>query len=250
MNLRTPALILYVMASREAPELAEAAVRGGATALELGIPYSDPLADGPTIQRAAQRALEAGMTPRGALDVLAEIHARVDVPLIPMTYGAIVEAYGAEPFCRDAAGAGAEALIVADVPPEESDELRAAARRVDVDLVHLVAPTSRPERIAAAAATSRGFVYLVAAVGTTGARESLDERMATLIEQSRAAAPTTPLIAGFGVSRPEHIAALLEAGADGAIVASAGLDVAERGGPDALEAFVRELAGALRPRVA
>ncbi len=249
MKLRTPALILYVMADDDAPALAEAAVRGGATALELGIPYSDPLADGPTIQRAAQRALDAGMTPRRALDVLREIDRRVDVPLIPMTYGAIVEAYGAEAFCRDAAAAGAEGLIVADVPPEESGDLRDAATSVGVDLVHLVAPTSRPERIAAAAAASRGFVYLVAAVGTTGARESLDERMSTLIEQARAAAPDTPLIGGFGVSRPEHITSLLDAGADGAIVASAALDAAERGGPEAFEALVRELAGALRSRV-
>ena len=250
MKLRTPALILYVMASDDAPELAEAAVRGGATALELGIPYSDPLADGPTIQRAAQRSLDAGMTPRRALEVLAEIDARVDVPLIPMTYGAVVEAYGAEAFCRDAAAAGAEALIVADVPPEESGELRSAATAVGIDLVHLVAPTSRPERISVAAAASRGFVYLVAAVGTTGARDTLDERMAGLVEQTRAAAPDTPLIAGFGISRPEHVAALLEAGADGAIVASAALDVVERGGPEALEAYVRELATALRTRVA
>ena len=181
MKISRPSLAVYLMANEAAPELAEAAVRGGATVIELGIPYSDPLADGTTIQRAAQAALDAGITPARALELLAEINRRVDVPLVPMTYGAIVEGYGEEAFCRDAAAAGAEGLIVADIPPEESGRLRAAAEAVDIDLIHLVSPTSRPERIRAASAASRGFVYLVAAVGVTGARENLDSRVAELL---------------------------------------------------------------------
>lgn len=247
MKLTVPALAVYLMANEDAPALAEAAVRGGATVIELGIPYSDPLADGTTIQRAAQAALDAGITPQRALELLAEINRRVDVPLVPMTYGAIVEGYGEEAFCRDAAAAGAEALIVADIPPEESERLRAAAEAVGVDLIHLVAPTSRPERIQVAAAASRGFVYLVAAVGVTGARENLDSRVAELLTLTRAAAGETPILGGFGVSTRAHVAGLIAAGADGAIVGSAAIDAIERGGPAALEALVRELAAGLSP---
>lgn len=245
MNIDRPTLAVYLMADEQAPELAEAAVRGGATVIELGIPYSDPLADGTTIQRAAQAALDAGITPRRALEILAEIDRRVDVPLVPMTYGAIVEGYGEEGFCRDAAAAGAEGLIVADIPPEESGRLRDAATAAGIDLIHLVAPTSRPERIDAAAAASRGFVYLVAAVGVTGARENLDDRVAELLERTREAAGDTPILGGFGVSTRDHVAGLIAAGTDGAIVGSAAIDAIERGGAEALEELVRELASGL-----
>ncbi|MSO47699.1 MAG: tryptophan synthase subunit alpha [Thermoleophilia bacterium] len=245
MNIARPSLAVYLMANEAAPELAEAAVRGGATVIELGIPYSDPLADGTTIQRAAQAALDAGITPTRALELLAEIHRRVNVPLVPMTYGAIVEGYGEEAFCRDAAAAGAEGLIVADIPPEESGRLRAAAEAVKIDLIHLVAPTSRPERIRAAASASRGFVYLVAAVGVTGARENLDSRVAELLTTTRAAAGDTPILGGFGVSTREHVAGLIAAGTDGAIVGSAAIDAIDTGGAEALEALVRDLAAGL-----
>jgi tryptophan synthase alpha chain len=245
VKLATPALLIYLMAADDTPELAEAAVRGGATAIEIGIPYSDPLADGPTIQRAGQRSLDAGMTPPKALAILAEVDRRVDVPLIPMTYGAIVESYGRERFCTDAAAAGAEGLIVVDVPPEESDELRGAAAAAGIDLVHLVAPTSRNERLRAAAGASRGFVYLVAAMGTTGARDKLDDRLSGLVGIVKEAAGDTPVVAGFGISRPEHVAGVLAAGADGVAVGSAAIDAADRGGAPALEEFVRSLAAAL-----
>ena len=245
MNIPRPSLAVYLMANEDAPALAEAAVRGGATVIELGIPYSDPLADGTTIQRAAQAALDAGITPERALELLAEINRRVDVPLVPMTYGAIVESYGLEDFCRDAAKAGAEALIVADIPPEESGPLRDAAAAEGVDLIHLVAPTSRPERIESAAAASTGFVYLVAAVGVTGARENLDPRVAELLERTRTAAGDTPILGGFGVSTRAHVEGLIAAGTDGAIVGSAAIDAIERGGPEALEALVRDLAAGL-----
>ena len=202
-------------------------------------------ADGTTIQRAAQAALDAGITPERALELLAEINRRVDVPLVPMTYGAIVESYGLEDFCRDAAQAGAEALIVADIPPEESGPLRDAAAAEGVDLIHLVAPTSRPERIESAAAASTGFVYLVAAVGVTGARENLDPRVAELLERTRSAAGDTPILGGFGVSTRAHVEGLIAAGTDGAIVGSAAIDAIERGGPEALEELVRDLAAGL-----
>jgi tryptophan synthase alpha chain len=248
VRLATPALAIYLMAGDALPELAAAAVRGGATVVEVGIPFSDPLADGPTIQAAGQAALEAGMTPRRCLDVLAATRAEIgpDVPLVPMTYAAIVERYGVERFCREAAEAGATGLIVADIPPEEADELEAAASSNGIDLVQLVALTSREQRIELVAGASHGFIYVVAAIGTTGARDELDvERLRTLLARVRAHANGLPLLCGFGVSRGEHVAALREAGADGVIVGSAAIDAVNRGGAAELERFVASLARGL-----
>jgi tryptophan synthase alpha chain len=162
-----------------------------------------------------------------------------------MTYGAIIESYGRERFCADAAAAGTEGLIVVDVPPEESGAVRDAAAAAGIDLIHLVAPTSRDERLRAAAGGSRGFVYLVAAMGTTGARERLDDRLAGLIGVVKRAAGPTPVLAGFGISRPEHVRAVLDAGADGVVVGSAAIEAADRGGAPALEEFVRSLKEAM-----
>jgi tryptophan synthase alpha chain len=246
VRIERPALGIYLMAGADTPDLAAVAVAAGATTIEFGIPYSDPLADGPTIQRAGQRALAAGMTTPRAIEVMRQVAARVGVPVVPMTYGAIVAAYGQEAFCRDAAAAGAQGLIVADVPPEESEELRAAATAADLDLIHLVAPTSSEERLALAAGLSRGLVYLVASMGTTGARERLDDRLGDLIRRTKAAAGDTPVLAGFGISTPEQVAAILAAGADGVIVGSAAIDAADAGGADGLARFVESLATGLR----
>src|SRR5918999_4608953 len=154
-------LAVYLMAGPETPALAEAAVEGGADLVELGFPFSDPLADGPVIRRAAERALAAGMRTRACLECLAATRARVDVPLVPMTYSALLEAYGWERFADDARAAGATSLIVADLPAGERPELRR---------VQLVAPTSTDERIALAAAQTDGWLYLVTVAGTTGQR--------------------------------------------------------------------------------
>lgn len=245
MRLVPPTLAIYLVVSDDAPAQAQAAVAGGATMIEVGIPYSDPLADGSTIQRHTQRALEEGMTTAKALQVMAAIDAVVDVPLVPMTYGAIVEAYGAEAFCRDARAAGADALIVSDVPHEESSELRAACEANGIDLVHLVAPTSSAARNAEIAARSRGFVYLVAAMGTTGARDHVDERVFEMIALTKRQAGETPVLAGFGISNGEQVATLLAAGADGVIVGSAALDALDRGGTDGMRELVAELASGL-----
>lgn len=248
MRIEPPALAIYLMAGAALPELAAAAVRGGATVIEVGIPFSDPLADGPTIQAAGQAALDAGMTPRRCLDALAATRAAIGpaVPLVPMTYAAIVERYGVERFCADASEAGATGLIVADIPPEEAGELSAAATANGIDLVQLVALTSRDERIALAAGASRGFIYVVSAIGTTGARDDLDvERLRTLLARVRAHAGALPLLCGFGVSRTEHVSALREAGADGVIVGSAAIDAVNRGGAAELERFVGSLARGL-----
>ncbi|MDX6563693.1 MAG: tryptophan synthase alpha chain [Gaiellales bacterium] len=248
MKLHTPALAIYLMAGDGLPDHAAAAVEAGATAIEVGIPFSDPLADGPTIQRAAEAALAAGMTPPRCLEVLAATRARLgdEVPLIPMTYAAIVERYGIARFCADAASAGATGLIVADVPPDDGDDLQAESARSGIDLVQLVALTSADARLAMACRTSRGFIYVVSAIGTTGAREELDvERVRSLLARVRANAGELPLLCGFGVSRASQVRALRAAGADGVIVGSAAIAALEGGGVAGLSDLVGSLARGL-----
>jgi tryptophan synthase alpha chain len=226
-------LVVYLMAGRETPELAAAAEAGGADLVEIGFPFSDPLADGPVIRRAAERALAAGMRTKACLECLAETRARVDVPLVPMTYSSLLEAYGWERFAEDARAAGAESLIVADLPAGE----RPALRRVQ-----LVAPTSTDGRLALAAEQTDGWLYLVTLTGTTGARAQLSPALAGLVERARRATDK-PLYAGFGISTPEHAAAAA-ALADGIVVGSRALEVADDG-PAALERYVRSLREAL-----
>src|SRR5947208_8868662 len=182
------------MAGPEAPELAEAAVAGGADIVELGFPFSDPLAEGPVIRRAAERALSQGMRTGPCLEVLAATRERLpDVPLVPMTYSSLLEAYGWERFAADARAAGATSLIVADLPAGERPELRR---------VQLVAPTSTDERVRLAAEQTDGWLYLVTLAGTTGARRELAPALAGLVERARELGDGVPLYAGFGLSTP------------------------------------------------
>ncbi|MGN6379661.1 MAG: tryptophan synthase subunit alpha [Gaiellales bacterium] len=245
MKLERPALSIYLMSDADTPDLAAAAVAGGATALEIGIPYSDPLADGPTVQQAGQRSLRAGMTTRRALEVLAAVRARVDVPLVPMTYAAPVMAYGERAFCTDAAAAGADGLIVPDVPADEAEDLLEGCRAAGLDLVPLLAPTSTDRRIELACAAAGGFVYLVSVAGTTGARAQLSDRVAGLVTRVRSHTEL-PLLVGFGISAPEHAVQALAAGADGVIIGSRAIEVAEQGGPPALREFVATMGDAMR----
>jgi tryptophan synthase alpha chain len=227
------ALSIYLMCGRETPELAAAAVAGGADLLELGFPFSDPLADGPVIRRAAERAIADGMRTRACLDCLAETRARVDVPLIPMTYASLLEAYGYERFEQDARDAGATALIVADLPVDERPELRR---------VQLVAPTSTDDRIRLAARRTDGWLYLVTLTGTTGARDELSSALPALVERARAAT-TLPLYAGFGISTPAQARAAAEL-ADGIVVGSAAVRAADDGA-QALERYVGSVRSAI-----
>lgn len=222
-------LAIYLMCGRGTPELAEAAVEGGADIVELGFPFSDPLADGPVIRRAAERALADGMRTGACLECLASTRERVEVPLIPMTYAALLEAYGYERFETDARAAGATSLIVADLPAGERPELRR---------VQLVAPTSTDERIALAAEQTDGWLYLVTVTGTTGARDRLSPALSGLVERARALTDV-PLYAGFGISTPEHAHAAFEL-ADGIVVGTRAVEVAEEG-PAALRDYVRSL---------
>lgn len=221
------------MAGPETPELARAAESGGADLIEIGFPFSDPLADGPVIRRAAERALAAGMRTAACLVNLQAIRAAVDVPLVPMTYASLLEAYGWERFAADAREAGAASLIVADLPVDVREEIRR---------VQLVAPTSTDERITQAAERTDGWLYLVTVAGTTGARAELSPALAPLVERTRALT-SEPLYAGFGISTPEQAAAAAEL-ADGVVVGSAALLAADDG-PAALERFVVQLRAAL-----
>ncbi len=227
-------LVIYLMSGPETPELADAAVDGGADLVELGFPFSDPLADGPVVRRAAEKALAQGMRTKACLECLAAVRERVDAPLVPMTYSSLLEAYGWERFAADAEAAGATSLIIADLPVEEKPELRR---------VQLVAPTSTDERLRLAADRTDGWLYLVTVTGTTGARDGLSNALAGLAQRARAAAGATPLYAGFGISTPDDARAAAEL-TDGVVVGSRALEAAE-GGASALRDYVRSLRQAL-----
>jgi tryptophan synthase alpha chain len=229
------ALVVYLVAEPETPELARVAVEAGADLVELGFPFSDPLADGPVIQRASERALARGMRTRRCLDCLSATRELVgDTPIVPMTYASILEAYGWERVAADASARGATSLIVSDVP---------AGQRPEVRRIHLVAPTSTDERIRIAASTSDGWLYLVTRTGTTGARAELSSALAGLVARARAIAGELPLYAGFGISTPEQAAAAA-ALADGVVVGSRAVEAAESG-PSALGEYVASLREAL-----
>ena len=228
-------LVIYLMSEPETPDLAAAAVEGGADIVELGFPFSDPLADGPVIRKAAERALARGMRTRACLECLAKVRERVgDTPLVPMTYASLLEAYGWDRFAADAHASGATSLIIADLPAGERPELRR---------VQLVAPSSTDERIALAARETDGWLYLVTVTGTTGEREELSAALAGLATRARRLGSGIPLYAGFGISTPAQAAAAAEL-ADGVVVGSAALLAAEEG-PRALHDYVRSLRGAL-----
>jgi tryptophan synthase alpha chain len=226
-------LVVYLMADPETPALARAAVEAGADVVEIGFPFSDPLADGPVIRRAGEKALARGMRTARCLECLAGTRALVDVPLIPMTYSSILEAYGWERFVDDAGSAGATSLIVADLPADERPGLRR---------VQLVAPTSTDERLRLAADSTDGWLYLVTIAGTTGSRAELSPSLAPLAERVRALTDV-PLYAGFGISTPEHARAAAEL-VDGVVVGSRAVDAAEHGERE-LAALVASLRTAL-----
>jgi tryptophan synthase alpha chain len=239
---RERALIPYVAAGD--PDLPttmalvrEMARRGG-DIIEIGVPFSDPLADGPIIQRAAQRALQAGTTLRKILRMVAELRSDVEAPLVLMTYYNPVFRYGEGAFVADALAAGVDGLIVPDLPPEEAHTLIDLTAGTPLDLIFLVAPTSTPQRMASIAAASRGFIYYVSRLGTTGVRDRLADDLQLMLEQLRRVT-AKPIAVGFGVSTPEHVRVVAEM-ADGVVVASAIVQLIE-GLPDG--AAAREQVG-------
>jgi tryptophan synthase alpha chain len=241
------ALLPYVMAGHptvaSTVDLLLGLEAAGADGFELGVPFSDPVADGPTIQSASQVALRNGMTPARTTELLAEARRRgLRAPVALMGYLNPIVHRGVGRYCAEAAAAGADGLIVPDAPPEEADDLERACQACRLDLIQFVAPTSSAARIALAAGRARGFVYVVSLTGVTGARAELAAGLDALLERVRALT-TTPVVVGFGISRPEHLAHL-RGRADGAIVASAlinRMDAAPDAPLEAATAFLREL---------
>jgi len=190
----------------------------GVDIIELGIPFSDPLADGATIQKASYQALRQGVTPQVCLEVASRLRREIATPLVFMTYYNPVFNYGLAAFCRDCAEAGINGLIIPDLPPEEGTELEAVTRQHNLDLIYLLAPASPAERIAAVAERSRGFIYLVSLAGVTGARQTLPPELESFVRRVRQKAGQ-PLCVGFGVSNPEQAGRVARV-ADGVIVGS------------------------------
>lgn len=226
------------------PDIAVALVESGCDIIELGIPFSDPLADGATIQKSSYEALLKGTTPQACLEMAADIRKRVTVPLLFMTYYNPVLNYGLEPFCRSCVNAGIDGLIVPDLPPEEGAELEEITRENGLDLVYLLAPTSTEERITAVAERSEGFIYLVSLTGVTGARDTLPLELEDFVRRVRQKAKR-PLCVGFGIATPEQ-AGRVAAIADGVIIGSRIIQLIEEDRSlKKMESFIESLRKAL-----
>jgi tryptophan synthase alpha subunit len=218
------ALITYVVPGHpsvaETPGILDAQIEGGADIIEVGIPFSDPLADGTTIQRVAFEALQNGMTPAGCMTFAADARKRhPDTPLVLMTYLNPVLAYGLQRFADDAAAAGVDAVILTDLPPEEAGDALSAFKGAGLDVIFLVAPTSSDHRLEVIGKLASGFVYCVSVAGVTGARSEMSADLPAYLARVRRCT-AIPLTVGFGISRREHIESLAGI-ADGAVSASA-----------------------------
>ena len=217
----------------------EELARAGADAIELGIPFSDPIADGPVIQAAAQRALAAGTTTRDVFDIARRIRERSDIALIAFSYLNPVLRYGIERFANDAATAGIDSVLVTDLPPESSSEIRATMHKHNIGTIFLLAPTSTDKRIATVDRASDGFVYYVSTTGVTGTRRDLDPALITRLEEIRSRVKK-PIAVGFGISQHEHYAALRDR-CDAVVVGSAIVRAVAEGGADRAGEVVRRI---------
>ncbi len=244
------ALIPYITAGYPNIETTLQAVplmaENGADIIELGIPFSDPLADGATIQESSHQALQNGVTPEICLDIAKKLRQKTEIPLVFMTYFNPVLNYGPDKFCRACIDTGIDGLIIPDLPPEEGVSLECATREQGLDLIYLLSPTSTPERISLIAEKSRGFIYLVSVAGVTGARNSLPAGIDEFIGRVRKIAGQ-PLCVGFGISTPEqarHVAQI----ADGVIVGSKIIHLMKADPTlNSLQIFIRELREAMQP---
>ena len=250
---RRCALIPYVTAGdpdlRRTRAIVRALARGGADVVEIGVPFSDPIADGPVNQRAAERALRKGVTLRSCLDLAAELRADGSPPVVLFTYYNPIHRMGPETFAMAAAASGVDGVLVTDLPPEEAGDLRGALAGSRVDLIFLLSPTSSRERVDRVCREASGFVYFVSRTGVTGAREDLPEGLAEQVGSARRVSPV-PVAVGFGISGPEQVKAIA-AYADGVVVGSALVRIVEEksASPDleaSVEAFCRTLSGSLR----
>jgi tryptophan synthase alpha subunit len=240
---RRVALVAYMVPGHptfdESAGVLDAMIEGGADVIEIGIPFSDPLADGTTIQRVAFEALENGMTPHGCIDFAHEARQRhPDTPMVFMTYLNPVLAYGTEAFARDAAEAGIDGVILTDMPPEESSKIQPAFNAAGLDLIYLIAPTSSEHRLQVIADHAGGFVYCVSVTGVTGARTEIAADLPAFLARVRRCTDL-PLTVGFGISRREHIESLSGV-ADGAVVGSALMSLVSETAPADRQQAVRE----------
>jgi tryptophan synthase alpha chain len=252
-----PLFIGYTVAGDPDPaasiRIAETVLDAGADILELGVPFSDPVADGPVIQRAGLRALQAGTTPAGVFRMVREIRDISEKPIVLLTYYNPVYRRGLPWFYREAAAAGADGILVVDLPLEEADRARRCARSTGLDQILLAAPTTGDKRLARIVDAASGFLYLVSRTGVTGAREDLPEDLRGLIGRVKARG-SVPVAVGFGISRPAHVRACAAAGADAVIVGSGIVGLVERhladpaAMQDAIRAYVRRMKGAAGAR--
>jgi tryptophan synthase alpha chain len=218
-----------------------ALVEGGADIIELGIPFSDPLAEGPTIQRSSYHALQRGITPTICLEVASKLRTQgVEAPLVPMGYYNPMLAYGVDAFVRDAASAGIDGLIVVDLPPEESALVRHACLANNIRLIYLLAPTSTIQRIKLVASLASGFIYCVSLTGVTGARDDLSPGLEGFVNRVRTHTDL-PIAVGFGISQPKHFQAVGRI-ADAAVIGSAIIDEIDRVDPSEQAARLKEYA--------
>jgi len=221
--------------------IAKALIDGGTDILEFGVPFSDPVADGPTIQRADDRALAAGTTPDTIFAIVREVRAYSEVPIVFLTYYNTIYRRGIDTFYREAHEAGVDGILVADMPVEESEEVVAVAKKYGIDPIFLVTQTTSAERMDIIVRHARGYLYLVAVLGVTGARRTVSPGALELLARVRKHT-NLPLALGFGISTPEHAAICRKAGADGVIVGSAIVDIVENnlGTPVVMEKKLRE----------
>jgi tryptophan synthase alpha chain len=225
-------------------EVASVLADNGCDIIELGIPFSDPLADGATIQKASYQALQQGITPQVCLEAARKLRRKIAVPLVFMSYYNPVLSFGLEAFCQASAEAGIDGLIIPDLPPEEGAELEASTRKLNLDLIYLLAPTSTEERISLVAEKSQGFIYLVSLTGVTGARQTLPPELEDFVRRVRQRAHQ-PLCVGFGVANPEQAGRAARI-ADGVIVGSRLIQLIEEDTTlSSLKSFVLSLRQAL-----
>ncbi|HEX5070390.1 MAG TPA: tryptophan synthase subunit alpha [Vicinamibacterales bacterium] len=246
---RGPALVAYVTAGDPdhgaSRDILMALERAGADVIEVGVPFSDPIADGPAIQRATERALAAGGNLSRTLDLIASVRGTLAAPIVVFTYVNPIFRMGSAEFVERAAAAGVDGVLLLDLPIEESAEMSDALHGRDIDQIFLVSPTTTDERLAKAAALGRGFLYAISRLGVTGARDTVASSAAPLAARLRAST-TLPIAIGFGISRPEHVRAICEV-ADAAVVGSAIVQViaeaaaAGRAPAPDVERFVRGL---------
>jgi tryptophan synthase alpha chain len=224
---RRGGLVTYVTAgdpdAARSAEILVGIAEAGADVLEVGVPFSDPLADGPVIQRASERALAAGMTLRGALDLVRRVRSRIDTPIVLFTYANPVVRMDPDAFAREAASAGVDGVLILDYPIEEAAPLRGSLVAAGLDPIFLISPTTTEARIRQASDMGRGFLYVISRLGVTGARAEMAADTAALLDRVRRLSPL-PIAVGFGISRPEHVAEACRH-ADAAVVGSALVNV-------------------------